>query len=66
MSEVKWQTMAGKGNPLYKKLETHHIMWPDLQERDLYTHHLKTQILPPSIDTLSDNPCVDVMWPTIY
>ena len=43
------------------------FLGPDLQERVLQAHHRSTDFTTILyIDTLSDNPCVRVLWPTIH
>ena len=39
-------------------------MRPDLLEGVLYVHHFNTQTH--FLDTLLGNPCVHVLWPTVY
>jgi len=41
-----------------------HHMWLDLQEGVFHAH--KYRFYHHTIDTLSDNPCVHVLWPTVH
>ena len=44
-------------------------MWPDLREKVLHMRHFNTQISPPYyvyVDTLSYNPYVHVLFPTVH